>query len=152
MVKMVKEALPIDGFLGNLHMLMLMDDTVIMASSRESCKVKLRAVVKYCNEYGMEMNEKKTKFFVINPDTGDKQPLNVYEKNIEYCVNYKYLGSWFTDDGKMKSVLKLHESAHQITCNKFAIFCEANTELPYYYKSLVMDAAAESSIFYGCEM
>ena len=62
-----------------------------------------------------------------------------------------YLGSWFTDDGRIDSVLKLHEPAHQGSVNKFTIFCHTNTEMPYYYKSLVMDAAVTSSVFYGCE-
>ena len=63
MVKMIKESVQSDGFLGRLHALMLMDDTVIMATSRENCLKKLDAVLKFCEEYGMEINEKKTKFF-----------------------------------------------------------------------------------------
>ena len=37
MVKMIKESVRNDGFLGSLHVLLLMDDTVIMATSREKC-------------------------------------------------------------------------------------------------------------------
>ena len=150
-VKMVKEAIPTDGFLGELHMLLLMDDTVIMASSREACMIKMKAVLKYCEEYGMELNTKKTKFFVINANNEDKISMKIDEKEISYCTEYFYLGSWFTDDGKMESALNLHVRNYQFTCNKFALFCSSNTEMPYYYKSLVMDAAAVSSIFYGCE-
>ena len=52
---------------------------------------------------------------------------------------------------KIKSALKLQEPSHQSSMNKFAIFCRANAEMPYYYKSTVMDAAVTSSILYGCE-
>ena len=62
MVRMVKESVLNDGFLGTLHILMLMDDTVIMATSREKCLRKLDAVLKFCEEYGMEINEKKLSF------------------------------------------------------------------------------------------
>ena len=62
-----------------------------------------------------------------------------------------YLGSWFTDDGDQKSMLNLHEPAQTLTLNKFTLFCNVNTEMPYFYKSLVMDAAVTSSIFYSCE-
>ena len=151
MVKMIKEAVPLDGFLGRLHILMLMDDTVVMATNRDACLEKLDAVLRYCNEYGMEINAKKTKFFVINSEATDKISLQTQVKKIDYCEKYLYLGSWFTDDGKIESSLNLREPAHQDTLNKFAIFCQVNTEMPYYYKSLVMDAAAVSSIFYGCE-
>ncbi|CAL4246672.1 unnamed protein product, partial [Meganyctiphanes norvegica] len=75
MVKMIKEAVPLDGFLGSLHILMLMDDTVVMATNRDACLEKLDAVLRYCNEYGMEINAKKTKFFVINSEATDKMSL-----------------------------------------------------------------------------
>ena len=58
MVRMVKESVLNDGFLETLHILMLMDDTVIMATSREKCLKKLEAVLKFCGEYGIEINEK----------------------------------------------------------------------------------------------
>ena len=151
MVRMIKEAVPVDGFLGTLHVLMLMDDTVIVATNRETCRRKVDAVLDYCGEYGMELNIKKTKFFVVNPQANDKAPLCTKGKIVDYCEKYLYLGSWFTDDGKIESALKLHEPAHQDTLNKFSIFCHVNTEMPFYCKSLVMDAAATSSIFYGCE-
>ena len=151
MVKMIKEAVPVDGFLGSLHTLMLMDDTVILATSREMCINKFKAVLDYCEDYGMEINEKKTKFMVINHSEEDKLQLKIRNREIEYCEKYLYLGSWFTDDGNQKSMLKLHEPAQTLALNKFTIFCNVNTEMPYFYKSLVMDAAVISSIFYGCE-
>ena len=63
MIKMIKNAIADDGFLGGLHALLLMDDTVILATSREMCEAKLKVVVQYCQEFGMGINEKKTKFF-----------------------------------------------------------------------------------------
>ena len=58
MVRMIKESMQNDGFLGRLHVLMLMDDTVIMATSREKCLKKLEALLNFCDEYGMMINEK----------------------------------------------------------------------------------------------
>ena len=151
MIKMIKEKVPVDGFLGDLHALMLMDDTIIVATSREMCLKKLDAVLDYCEEYGMEINEKKTKFMVINHNDEDQLPLETQNRKFEYCSKYLYLGSWFTDEGDQKSFLKLHEPAQLASLNKFAIFCQVNSEMPYYYKSLVLDAAVTSSIFYSCE-
>ena len=130
---------------------MVIDDTVILATSRKMCTDKLNTVLDYCENYGMMINEKKTKFMVINHTEEDKFQLSTQNKRIEYCEKYLYLGSWFTDDGKQESVFKLHEPALTSTVNKFAIFCNVNTGMPYCYKSLVMDAAAISSIFYACE-
>ena len=151
MVKMIKDSVQSDGFLGRLHVLMLMDDTVIMATSREKCLKKLEAVLNFCEEYGMMINEKNTSFFVINAAVDEKRPLHLNGKTIDYKDKYKYLGSWFTDDGKSESALKLHEPDHLSSVNKFAIFCHTNTSMPYHYKSLVMEAAVVSSVFYGCE-
>ena len=151
MIKMIKEKVPVDGFLGDLHALMLMDDTVIVATSREMCVRKLDAVIDYCEAYGMEINVKKTKFMVLNHNNEDQLPLETQNRKIEYCPKYLYLGSWFTDDGDQKSILKLHEPAQLASLNKFSIFCQVNSEMPYYYKSLVLDAAVTSSIFYSCE-
>ena len=60
MVRMIKNTVSEDGFLGGLHALLLMDDTVIVATSRVNCEAKLKASIDYCNEYGMGINVKKT--------------------------------------------------------------------------------------------
>ena len=70
---------------------------------------------------------------------------------IEYCSTYLYLGAWFKDDGGSKSALMLHQPSHQEVVNKFAVFCAVNTEMPYRYKLMVMEAAASASLFYGSE-
>ena len=61
--------------LGLLHVLLLMDDAVIMATSREMCLKKLEVVYEFCCESGMKINEKKTKFFVVNGEECDRQCL-----------------------------------------------------------------------------
>ena len=61
MVRMLKRAFISDGFLGALHALLLMDDTVVLATNRQMCEAKLRVIIQYCNEFGMKINGKKTK-------------------------------------------------------------------------------------------
>ena len=63
MIKMIKNSIVEDGFLGGLHALLLMDDTVIVATNRTKCEEKLKVVINYCNEYGMGINVKKDNFF-----------------------------------------------------------------------------------------
>lgn len=63
---MLKRNVDPDGYLGDLHTLLLMDDMVILATSREKCLQKLADVLNYCREYMMVLNEKKKKFFVIH--------------------------------------------------------------------------------------
>ena len=61
MVKMLKRTIPTDGCLGSLHTLLLMDDAVILSTSREMCLRKFEIVCRFCRESGMVINE-KTKF------------------------------------------------------------------------------------------
>ena len=151
MVKMVKGAFANDGFLGALHALLLMDDTVILATSRERCESKFKIVTQYCKEFGMLINVKKTKFFVVNGSEIDKMPFQIDSLNISYSQTYLYLGAWFTDSGRISDVIALHEKANQCTLNKFSIFCAANSNMPFKYKKLVFDAAVTASLLYSAE-
>ena len=151
MIRMLKAKIATDGFLGALHALLLMDDTVILATSRDMCIRKFKVVVEYCKDYGMVINEDKTKFFVINNADCDKVPLSIEGHIIKYCDRYKYLGAWFTDSGRMKDVMSLHEMKSQSVVNKFSIFCASNPDMPYCYKRRVFDAAVLAELTYSCE-
>lgn len=151
MVRMLKNAFISDGFLGALHALLLMDDTVILATNRQMCEAKLKVVIQYCKEFGMIINAKKTKYFIVNGSDKDKSNLEVEGISVGYSPQYLYLGAWFTESGNMSDVITLHVKANQATINKFSIFCAANTQMPFKYKRLVFDAAVTSSLLYGCE-
>ena len=55
-----------DGYFKWLHWLMLMDDTVILATTREGCIEKVKTLLDYCGEYEIIINKKRTKFMVWN--------------------------------------------------------------------------------------
>jgi hypothetical protein len=69
MIRMVKQEYANDGFLGALSILLLMDDTVILATSREKLIGKFSIVMDYCQQYGMSINQTKTKFMVTKRQT-----------------------------------------------------------------------------------
>lgn len=50
--RMIYHSVSTDGFLEILHTLLLMDDMVTLAVSKEMCLRKL-SVLNYCQEYGM---------------------------------------------------------------------------------------------------
>ena len=66
LIKMIRENCEDDGFLSWLHCLVLMDDTVLMATTRSGITHKLSILKRFCDIYGMKVNQSKTKFFVIN--------------------------------------------------------------------------------------
>ena len=55
-IRLVKSSVDIDGFLEWLHLLMLMDDTVIFATSRERLCEKLNVLAQSCNKSGMVLS------------------------------------------------------------------------------------------------
>ena len=69
-----------DGFLCKLHMLLLMDDTCILATSREQCLSKMNILTSFCKEKDFVINQLKTQFFVINGDDADRLPLYINEE------------------------------------------------------------------------
>ena len=128
-----------------------MDDAVILATSREMCLRKLSVLCQYCQEFGMIINEKKTKFLVINGEKCDREDLLVENTRVAYTDRYIYLGAWFTHSDKMDDVLTLHEGQSEAIVNKFAIFCTANSQMPYICKKKVFDAAVISALLYSSE-
>ncbi len=84
---------------------MLMDDTIIFATSRARMFEKLEILHEYCESHGMLVNQPKTKLMVLNGDDMDRQPIDWYGIIIKHCVKYNYLGSIFTEDGSVASSL-----------------------------------------------
>ena len=74
LIKMFKSRCQDDSFLQWLHALMLMDDTVILATTRERLQEKLNVLDDFCKTHGMVINQSKTKFMAINGDPIDKLP------------------------------------------------------------------------------
>ena len=140
-----------DSFLEWLHLLMLMDDTVIFASSRERLILKLNILDKYCQTHGMQMNESKTKFMVINGSGSDMLPIKLTDITVKICQFYMYLGSIFTADGSTDASLRAHARDKKSHLNKLLIFLAKNCDMPVVVKRKVFEAAFNSAILYGAE-
>ena len=72
---MINESSGSDGYLGGLHTLLLMDDTILLATSRERLEKKFKVVQPFCTEYGMAINIKKTKFMITNGSIDEKSDI-----------------------------------------------------------------------------
>ena len=140
-----------DSFLLDVHALMLMDDTVLLASSREKIIEKFTILMDFCERYGMVINELKTKMMVINGTNVDRYDFTVGGIVVKHTKSYIYLGSPFTENGSMSAVIKLHVKSRTKDVNKFKIFCKKNETMPYTFKKKVLEAVISSSLFYGCE-
>ena len=151
LIKMVRSKSPLDGFLSWLHVLMLMDDTIIFATSREKLVEKLGILNEYCVEYGMQVNESKTEFMVINGTATDRKDIILSDLTVKHCTSYIYLGVIVTENGSISSSLKAHTADKKKHLNRLLIFLSRNYDAPFFVKHKVFDAAFSSAILYGCE-
>ena len=151
LIRMVKSGCGHDGFLQWLHILVLMDDTVLLATTRYNMLRKISLLQAYCREYGMKINQSKTKFFAIHGKGEDLDPMVIDELVVEPCDMYIYLGSPFTSDGSTSSAVRAHANSKMPHILKFVSFIRKNSDIPFNIKKRVFDAALMSTLLYGCE-
>ena len=88
MVRMIKESFAEEDFLRVLHILMFMDDTALVSTSKDGIIEKFKKCQEFCEDYGITINQIKTKFMVINKIRGVE--ISIESKNIivKYCSSY----------------------------------------------------------------
>jgi hypothetical protein len=96
-------------------MLLLMDDTVLLATSREAMNRKLDLLYNSATELDMVIHPAKSQFLVINSD--DKTPFRVADVVISNTNKYCYLGSPITTDSITKQVEEHVKSKQRHVCN-----------------------------------
>ena len=148
---LLKNACPEDDYLADLHSLMLMDDTAIIATSRDRLLQRFDALVEFCEKYEMVINEDKTQFMVINREEGDRMSFRKGGVLVTNTKQYIYLGNPFLESGDMIASLKSHADLKTKHSNKFKLFCVKNQNMPFPYKKRVFDAVITTKILYGCE-
>ncbi len=147
LIRMIRARCGMDGFLLWLHAPVLMDDTMLLATTKCNMVRKIALLQDYCHEYGMRINQGKTKFFVIGGKEGDSEALVVNELVVEHCQMY-FLSSVFTTDGSVSSAVIAHANAKMSHALKFVSFINKNNSVPFVVKKRVVDAALMSSLLY----
>ena len=99
----------------------------------------------------MSINEKKTKFMVINNELIDKEDIISGGITVKYCTSYIYLGAPITDDGKYTSAINIHADEKIKHVMKFYSFLNRNPELPFPFKKKIAEACVLSTILYASE-
>ena len=145
-----------DGWLGCLHILLLMDDTVIFATSRESLQAKLKLLKAKADELGMVIHPTKSKY--MSTDISDKSPIILDSVIVSFTSSvivsftekYTYLGAIITMDS-IANQLKLHFKEKQCHILKFYAFLYKNNDAPFIVKKQVWNSALTSALFYSSE-
>ena len=137
-----------DGFLEHLHCLLFMDDTVVLATSREAMQQKLKLLYQEAEAIRMEIHPLKSKYMVVN--SKDNLPFNLHDITIGYTDEYVYLGTPIKNASLITQV-KAHIDLKRGHLIKFSSFLKKNAEAPFSVKELVFKSALSSAVLYGCE-
>lgn len=120
-----------DGFLRWVHCLLLMDDSVLLSTSRDRAIEKLRIMTEFCSQYGMQMNCAKTNFMVINGSEEDRLDIDIDGESIAYCSKYTYLGAVIHEQSSFAQFMNDHVSDKNRNLLKMFSFLNKNFDLPF---------------------
>jgi hypothetical protein len=143
----VKEIGP-DSWLGDLHILLFMDDTVIFATTKTGLINKLRRLKRCADDIGMIIHPSKSQYMSVN-DT-DKTSIQIDNILIEKTPCYTYLGTKITDEN-ITAQMKLHVESKKPHIHKFYSFLAKNNDCPYIIKRKVWNSALNTTVLYSCE-
>ena len=137
-----------DGYLRNLHCLVFMDDTVVLATTRDAMQEKLTLLYRESEAIGMEIHPQKSKYMVIG--SHDRRPFTLHNASIDYTGEYVYLGTPIMN-ASLRNQVKAHIDLKRSHLVKFYAFLKKNADAPFSVKQLVFESALSSAILYGCE-
>ena len=137
-----------DGWLQNLHGLLFMDDTVVLATSRQKMMEKLENLNCCIHEIGMVINASKSHFLCVYGDS--LEPFDLDGTLISHVDCYPYLGTPISVTS-IADQTKAHLQSKSGHLFKFYSFLRKNDFAPYAVKRKVWDSALCSALFYSCE-
>jgi hypothetical protein len=137
-----------DGWLGSTHMLLLMDDTAIVATSRQRMQEKLEILKRTTDQIGMTIHPTKSRFMSVN--TSDCASFVLDDVVISHTNMYVYLGTPISPSS-IKQQVDDHLKSKIGHVFKFASFLAKNSDAPFTVKKAVWESALKSSIFYSSE-
>ncbi len=133
----------LDGFLGAIHTLLVMDDTLLLATSRAAMQRKFELLVDSALPLDMEFHPGKLKYLCVNAD--DHEPFSYKDIVVERTEKYIYVGTSIMNEVLAKQVTA-HVSEKQKHIRKFSSFVSKNYDAPFQVKQKTWSAA-----LYSCE-
>ena len=134
-----------------LSCLMYADDLVMLSESPEGLQKCLDKLKEYTIEWGLEINEKKTKVLIFQRSGKRlKYNFNFGDKNISVTDTYKYLGTTLTNTGNFKincnTLKKKGLRAAYIINSNIGKHSKVSTAIKIFEKTI------EPILTYNCEV
>ena len=114
-----------DGWLEGIHCLLLMDDTVVFATSREKLAEKLGKLKQCTDDIGMtiSIHPSKSQFLCVN--STDTRPVLLDKVTIAATKSYMYLGTTILN-APIKKQVQHHIDTKSSHLHKFTSFLKKN--------------------------
>ena len=142
-----------ENILGDLHILLHVDDTIIVSTRQGPFTEKCNTLIGLFHEKRLALNLKKSGFLVINPKhMNDRNDIKLKSGWLTYTENFIYLGSVFSDKGNTHHDINLHATIKSKSVYvKLANFIRNNNYAPIDVKRKVLQSCLQASLLYGCE-
>jgi len=82
------------------------DDKAMLSSTEKGLQTLMTKFNDVSEEYGMKINEKKTKIMAIAKKGKRKVKITINENEIEQVKQYRYTGSVITENGQCEQEIK----------------------------------------------
>ena len=139
--------------------IMFADDLALLAPTRESMQLLIGICEKYCKEYCLTFNTKKTKslLFGKNYDTVTFLPCNLNNESIEIVHKWKYLGCHICSGKELvfsgqADLFSFRRSANSIVSVLRKPSEQVSMTLLYTFAVPILTYAAEVKLFPNSEM
>src|SRR5215467_11232716 len=97
----------------------------------------------------MKINVKKTKAMVVSRDIGRTMQIIVDSEQVEQVKQFKYLGTWLTEDSRSSVDVKCRIALANVAFNsRKKLF---TSRLPMPLKKRIIKNAVWPVLLYGCE-
>ena len=120
-----------------------------MAESEEELQKMIDSIKVTCQEYGMALNEKKTKTMIVSKNNQKTLKIKVDEQVLEQVKRYDYLGTVTTEDGR-----SLAEVKKRIGIAKSAFWKHGEllrNRVSIKTKKKILECYIHSTMMYCCE-
>jgi hypothetical protein len=124
-----------------------MDDTIVVATSRERMSEKLAVLKQAADDIGMVIHPSKSRFMCVN--TQDHNSFMLDNIEISHTHSYIYLGTPISPTSLKQVEDHINSKIGHVF--KFTSFLMKNSDAPFSIKRTVWDSALKSSLFYSCE-
>lgn len=139
----------------SIKALLFADDIVLLAYSPETLQLMINRLAEYCSLWSLVVNLEKSKVMIFKNGGGRNCSNENWTFNGEQVgiVNeYKYLGVYLTKNLSLEKHLKEKLTKAKTAINTTWKKCFANKNIAHSSKYKVLEAVAESILFYAAQV